>query len=102
MKQSKYVKNWFITLSDIGVYSLVFNLTERWLNYYAINDEMYIFGEQDYDSEEEYQSKIQEVSKFLPDGMYIRSSQINKDQCTFYFIPYKEKDKLIMKSDESN
>ncbi len=115
MKNSKYVSSWSVTLTPDGIYQLTFNTTKKWLNYHRYNDTTYIFGhnENDFADEEaafaDWNDCQQEIPSFLPeikDGLYLNSSSQNKEQITFFFIPYYHKwikeglDKKIMHSNE--
>jgi len=107
LKNSKYVTSWWVELMPNGIYHVMFNLTDRWISYHAYNDEEYIFGDDDEpelgESHEDWEKRIQEVPKFLPenrDGVtYICTSHQNKDQVSFYYIPYQHdwvrKDKIL-------
>lgn len=103
MKNSKYVKSWWVEKLPNGIYHALFNLTERGLDFHAYNDEMFTF-----ESREEDWDCIQEIPKFLPeskDVTYLRASGMEKDQCSFYWIPHehkwiKEKQQILFKSDD--
>ena len=100
MRNSKYVDRWEISEHPHGVYSVIFSLTERWLNYYAINETTYVFGESENDTQEEWESKIQEIPEFLNFGDYLETSMVNKDEVIYFFIPYNivNDDKKIINS----
>lgn len=109
MKNSKYVESWWIEVLPNGIYHLLFNLTERWLPYHKYNDTEFIFGG-DIEGEEyeDWLSRIQEVPVFLPEDkgvIWLSSSHLEKDQLSYYFIPYKkewvrEGDKILFSSDK--
>ena len=99
LKNSKYVTDYFVKLMPNGVYNLVFNMTERWLNAHRYSNEMYIFGDELFCNQVESQSetiedhnkRIQEIPKFLPvlkKGHFITSQLVDKDQINFFFIPF--------------
>lgn len=105
---SKYVISWNVQLLPNGIYELIFNTTERWVEYHRMNDRLYIFGEDVPDETQEYyESRMQEIPEFLPHSnevMYVVSSSQDKEQIIFYFIPFekswlkKEKIKTILNS----
>lgn len=89
MKNSKYVSSWLVQLLPNGVYQLTFNTTVKWVDYHRLNNRLYGFN---LDESEEKESLIQEIPEFLPKDKNITwmSSHVqNKDQVTFYFIPFK-------------
>lgn len=113
MKNSKNVTSWFLTQTPDGIFHLTFNTVEKWMSYHQYNDTTYIFGHEEdiFDNEEEefadWTQCQQEIPEFLPDienGTYLRAVSQNKDQVTFFFIPYYHKwikeglDKKIMNS----
>lgn len=109
MKKSINIESWFVELLPNGVYHLLFNCKERWMSYHSYNDGTFIFGEDDIDSDEEREKKIQEIPDFLPkieSGHYIQTSLQEKEQISFYFIPYysswiKNKEKTILLKSEN-
>lgn len=85
----KFIENYFITYHTSGIISLTFNTTDRWLNYYQINDHTYrVAGQPD---NENYQDLVVTISdeelKFESGVMYIPTHFQNKEQIYFYFIP---------------
>ena len=92
---SKYVQSYFIGEHKEGIFSITFNTRIRWMPYKRITNECYFFGPDNKvdDPESEYEGKIQEVDKFLPEGKHFLCTQTQeKDQVTFYFLP----DELIL------
>lgn len=121
LKNSKYVTDWFVTLTPNGVYTVVFNTTERRMSYHAFNDTTYIFGnendlkfddENEVESQESWESRMQEIPEFLPNPRpkgitYLTAHSQSKDQVYFYYIPYKHAwvkkgDKLLLTGKNPN
>jgi len=110
MKKSINVESWWLELLPNGTYHLLINTKERWMYYHRMNDETFQIGEDiEGESQEEWESKILEIPKFLPEiknGTYIRSVSQEKDQISFYWMPYDfnwiklRKEKLIFKSED--
>ena len=106
MQNSKYVSSWFVNKLPNGIYQLIFNTTEKWLGYHRYNNTEYQIGYGDFEEEEE-SNTIQQIPPFLPEvegiDYQIADSQ-NKDQITFYFIPFRKnwlkqgKIQLLLKS----
>jgi hypothetical protein len=82
---NKYIHSWSLSVHDTGIYQLVINTNERWLDYHRYNDEWFIVGT---DLEEDYEElKIEEFLPEVKGTVYICSSNQNKDQIIFYWIP---------------
>lgn len=86
---SKFVDSYFISEYESGIFSIMFNTIDRWINYHAYCEEEYIFGE---GLLEEtiggMRERIEKVDKFLPTNKtFIPTVIQNKDQITFYYIP---------------
>ena len=100
MQNSKYVSSWFVNKLPNGIYQLIFNTTEKWIQYHRYSATEYLFW---IDGKED----VQEIPEFLPNvegiSYQIADSQ-NKDQITFYFIPFRKnwikqgKIQLLLKS----
>ena len=100
MKKSKYVEDYFIEEYECGMFSITFNLTDRWMKYHQFCDNQYIFGSEEGENQEEFESKIQDIEEFLPkDKSYLPTVIQNKEQIQWYFIPYDliSRDKRIKK-----
>lgn len=103
MQNSKYVSSWFVNKLPNGIYQLIFNTTEKWIKYHRYNNTTYTF---DTNYHEDIQD-VQEIPEFLSNvegiSYQIADSQ-NKDQITFYFIPFRKnwvkqgKIQLLLKS----
>ena len=66
-----------------GIYSLIFNTKDRWINFHQYNNTEYTFGESDIND-------IQKIPEFLPtDISFVPTVIQEKDQIIFYFIPIK-------------
>lgn len=104
MKKSKYVENYFIEEYECGMFSITFNLTERWLGYHQYSDNQYIFGSDvENETQEEWEVRIQDVEEFLPKGInYLPTVIQNKEQTQWYFIPYEliSRDKRIKQKEK--
>ena len=86
MLNSKYVTSWGVYKLPNGIYQLIFNTTEKWIQYHRYSATEYLFW---IDGKED----VQEIPEFLPNvggiSYQIADSQ-NKDQITFYFIPFRK------------
>ena len=86
---SRYVESYWAEELPNGVIHLLINCTQRWLVYRAYSDTQFLITESDEDWEND---DLLNVRKFLPEierGMYMRTSMQEKEQISFYFIPYK-------------
>lgn len=101
MLNSKYVTSWGVYKLPNGIYQLIFNTTEKWIAYHRYNNTEYDFGG------DELSENIVQIPEFLPnvEGIsYQISSSQEKDQITFYFIPFRKnwvkqgKIQLLLKS----
>lgn len=99
---SKYVTDYWVELLPNGVYHLCINCTQREIYYHAFNDVMFLITvtEEEFDN---YNSDyILEIEQFLPEikGVYLHSSSKNKDQLSFFWIPFERewigKEKVII------
>jgi len=86
MLNSKYVTSWGVYKLPNGIYQLIFNTTKKWIKYHRYSATEYLFW---IDGKED----VQEIPEFLPNvggiSYQIADSQ-NKDQITFYFIPFRK------------
>lgn len=104
----KHVESWWVEELPNGIYHLLINTDERWIDFSRISDTQFLIGEHDYGKNtfEDFKSKILNIPNFLPknDNIYICTEQQNKDQISFYWIPieknYIKNRKIIFKSDE--
>lgn len=91
-KKSKHVWSWFVHEDANGVYHLTFNLSGKDLSFHAYSDTEFYFGEgREDETLEEHDKCVHEIEPFLPQTegrMFLRGSQRNKDQVTFYYIPF--------------
>lgn len=111
MTNSKYVTDWWLELLPNGVYHLLMNTTERGLQYRNFSQDGDLQGFivcQDEDTED-LNDIVQEVPlEFLNKRdkiTYLEAASHNKDQISFFFIPYKHEwirrpDKIILQSDK--
>lgn len=89
--KAKHVTDWWVEQLPNGIFHLLINTDERWINFHAYNDEMYIIGDKEGDSPEVSIEKTLILPKFLPEikkGLYLCTVMQNKDQISFYYIPY--------------
>ena len=86
MQNSKYITSWGVYKLPNGIYQLIFNTTKKWIQYHRYSATEYLFW---IDGKED----VQEIPEFLPNvggiSYQIADSQ-NKDQITFYFIPFRK------------
>ena len=88
--KSKYVESYWVQEYESGIFLLMFNTTERWIPFHRYSNDEYIFGaDKDRETTKEWQSRIQTVEEFLPKEVsYLPTVFQEKDQISFYFIPY--------------
>lgn len=81
------VENYWITVHDSGIVSIMFNTIDKWVGYHRYNDNSYLFstGEE----EEIEETELVTIENFELNGKYVCTESQNKDQITFYYIPYK-------------
>lgn len=106
--ENKYITGYWIELLPNGVYHLCVNCSQKEIYYHAFNDNSFLIT----GTEEEYEnydsSHVLEIEEFLPKikGVYLRSDSKNKDQISFFWIPFKRewigKEKIILKSKRLN
>lgn len=75
-----FVEQYIITEHDSGIVQLTFHTNQSWVAYHALNDTEYEFFEG------EDTVKVENLP--LVSNNYIRTSMQNKDQISFYFIPF--------------
>ncbi len=86
----KYVESYWVELLSSGVVHLLINCTQREIYFHAFNDNMILIS----GTKEEYDNWTNEVvlttDSFLPkiEGIWIQTSMKEKDQLSFYYIPY--------------
>lgn len=104
----KYVDNYWAEELPNGVIHLLINCKTRELYFHAFSDTEYLIAgtEEEFDNWGD-RSCILTVPKFLPENEnigYIRTLCKEKDQLSYYFIPYerrvKRNSKIILDSDE--
>lgn len=91
----KYIRDWSIIKYPNDIYGLIINTTEKWLAFHRYDDNNYIIGE-DIETHGMYE-ELTIPEDFLPFQkgiIYICTSQQNKDQISFYWIPFT-KDSII-------
>jgi len=87
-KLSAHIDSWYIKSHESGIYSLIFNTKEKWATYHRYNDTHYSFNCDNIDNANDDDQLIPE---FLPKEIsYVTTSNQNKDQIVFYFIPIRE------------
>lgn len=90
----KYVKDYHVTHYTSGIVCLLFNTTERWIDFHRYNDFLYRIGEAQREDEsyESYKERLVEIPEdtmvFTFGKQYIRTEQQEKDQISFLFIPF--------------
>lgn len=88
MKQSKHLQNYFVKKYPTGMYSVTFNTHKRWIGYHSYNDKEFKFWTEEDDEECPIDADIQDIEG-IPEGSYILTDLQNKDQITFYYIPFE-------------
>ena len=109
----EYVENYWIEYCDSGIIHLLFNTTERWIDFHCMNNHTYRIGPDTSESEdfEVYRKRLIDIPKdklvFESSKFYVTSVSQNKDQLSFYFIPFdlishpKDEGKFFMQKFES-
>ncbi len=90
---NKYVESYWAEELPNGVVHLLINTTERWLYYHAFSNTQFLIAENEEDWKDEDVLTIEPFVPEMEDGMYIRTSVVNKDQISFYWIPRKYNDR---------
>lgn len=86
----KYVESYFVEYYDSGIILLLFNTKHKWMDYHCKNSHWYRIGlNSDGFEDESIQCKIsKEELKFVENRRYLRTECQEKDQISFYFIPF--------------
>lgn len=91
---SKYVKNYWVEELPNGVIHLLINLTQREVYHHRFFDNLFLIAGTEKEFEEHSAECILNTEDFLPKNndvfMYIKSSMHEKDQLSYYYIPYKK------------
>lgn len=87
---SPIVESYWIEKYDSGIIHLLINTVNKWVNYHRSSNTTYEIGfnnaEDDFPG---YQLDIPELEEILKKGSYLPTEFQEKDQISFYFIPYK-------------
>lgn len=88
--KSKYVESYWVQEYESGIFILMFNTTKKWIPFHRYSNTQYEFGEQPKkETAEEWKDRVQDIEEFLPKGIsYLPTVFQEKDQISFYFIPY--------------
>ena len=71
-----------------GIFHLLINTKDKWMDFYAYNDTEFLIGE-DVEDIEELKLRMLYIPKFLPKNIrFIQTEMQDKDQISFYWIPY--------------
>jgi hypothetical protein len=88
---SPLVQNFFIKHYTTGIINVTFNTHCRWICFHCESDSIYKFWICDDLNEEENSEEetiaIEDIQK-IDNKSYIRTQIQNKDQISFYYIPY--------------
>lgn len=88
IKDSNIIDSYWIAKHENDMIHLLFNTKLRWVACHQVNDEMYEFNWENLNGE--VCEEIFELEEFLPENvMYVHTSQTEKDQISFYFLPFK-------------
>jgi hypothetical protein len=84
MINNKHIESYFVRKHPSGMYSLLINTVDRWVNFHAYNDYHFKIGADKINEENELL-----IPDFLPKGeSFVRTVIQNKDQIQFYYIPF--------------
>ncbi len=88
MKNSVQVENYWIQKYNNGIYCLLFNTKDRWVYYHRYSDTIFqIGGNRNCSIKGKY---IQEIPEgLLPQSKHLCTVIQEKDQISFYFIPFE-------------
>ena len=84
---SKYVESYWAEELPNGVIHLLINITERWLQHHAYSNRHFLISKSLDDWQDDEILNIEEFVPELDGGIYIKTSVVEKDQISFYFIP---------------
>ncbi len=83
MEENKLITSHWITAHESGIITLIINTVDRWVGFHRYNDNWYIVEDEDGNVEHlRIELPLQEKMR------YMSSSSQNKDEITFYYIPY--------------
>jgi hypothetical protein len=97
MKKSKYVESFFIQKFASGIYLLLINTTERWMYYHRFSTNTYQIGGDELGDWLKEDLLMEVPEGILPDTHHMVTVSQEKDQISFYFIPYN----LVWKDSET-
>lgn len=100
----KYIKSYWAEELPNGVIHMLINCTQREIYFHTFTDEWFLIcgTEEEYDNMEE--NCYLKTDKFIPDNkdvIYLRSSMKEKDQISFFWIPFlrgKRSKNIILES----
>lgn len=90
----KNVESYWVEYCDSGIIHLLFNTKERWMYFHQYSDHSYKIGgmigdNEDYNTWKELMCEIpNDKLVFAEEKIYISTVIQNKDQISFYFIPF--------------
>lgn len=82
----KLIENYFIKKNKSGIISLLINTIDKWQPFHEYSKGSYIIG---YENNLEYLTINIELFQFEPNVKYLTTICQNKDQISFYYIPYE-------------
>jgi len=86
---SNHVKSYKIYQYDSGVIQLLIVTVDKWVKYHRSNNTTYEIGPFDEGNIPEYTLMVPEIPKKVIEGYYLPTQFQEKDEISFYFIPYK-------------
>jgi len=85
MEKNKQITHYHITSHESGIVELLITTQDRWLDYHRYDDNWYsVFDIGEQQDEEHLKVEL----PLRKDMRYMSASTQNKDQITFYYIPY--------------
>lgn len=108
----KYVESYIVEHFDSGIIHLMFNTTGRYMTFHRSNDHTYHIGYNPDDPDDESFKNFKECLCEIPvdilglkkDIYYLSTEIQNKDQISFFYIPFQliDKTKKIFESVHQN
>lgn len=89
----KYIESYWVEKLPNGVIHLLINTTQREIYFHSFSDEQFLIAGTKEECDNWDESVLLNTEKFLPntpDTTYVLSQMKEKDQVSFYWIPYNK------------
>ena len=84
---NEIVKSYHISKYKSGIIHLLINTIDKWIDFHRYSNNEYVFKFDELENPE-YKLNIPEIILSIP-SKYLCTTMQNKDQISFYWIPYK-------------